>query len=429
MTRSLVLVVLLLSGCASAEEAGRAGEERRSPPRVDAPGLQLAPEASSVRTVQLYRTGDESGLPILPMGRGQSLTLAFDVMGNDPRPLSVYFYHADRTWRRDLVPAEYLTSFQRDQLFDYQSSRATHVPYVHYRYVFPNETIDFRLSGNYVIRVTEQGMEEQPLFERPFHVTEQSTPLDFVLDEVRVIGEPFPAVQPAVRFTPPNAAATSAFDYSVCFLRNGQIPGARCTDDPALDYQPALRYYLEPRESFLADASDYFVDVSDLRPGGRIERVDLLDVPYHVLLEPDYFRFPGTATAPLQNGQIVVDQASRNLPEAGTGAEYVEVTFSLVPENELPVSGSVTVIGGFSAWQARDENRMTWVPERGRYEATLLLKQGSYEYRYAFSDPATARASRGASPRFDNTITAFVYFDDIRVGSDRLISAVSVVAR
>ncbi|NNE69208.1 MAG: DUF5103 domain-containing protein, partial [Rhodothermales bacterium] len=305
----------------------------------------------------------------------------------------------------------------------------TQVSYVHYRYEFPNDNIDFRISGNYVVRVTEQGMEEAVLFERPFYVSEQATPLDFNLMEVRVLGDPFPAVQPSVRFTPPRGSTGTAFDYTVCFLRNGQMPSERCTERPALDYQPALRYFLEPEESFAAEVSDYFVDISDLRAGGRIERADLLTNPYEVLLEPDYFRFPGTASAPLQNGQIVVDAAVRNVIDPGSGAEYVDVRFAMVPDNEAPVPGSVAIVGPFNNWRPTRESTMQWMAQNGRYEASLLLKQGRYEYRYAYSNASVARASRGASPRFDNMITAFVYFDDLRLATDRLISAVSVVSR
>ncbi len=425
--------ILLLAGaglsCASTEEASPADSEGDRARRSRDERGSLAQDAPSVATVQLYRTGDEAAIPLLAMDGTQTLTLAFDVMGSRTRPLSVYFYHADREWRRDLVPAEYLTSFHRDNLLDYQLSRATHVPYVHYAYEFPNAAIGFRLSGNYIIRVTEQGMEDEPLFERPFFVSEQATPIDFNLDQVRVIGNPFPSVQPSVRFTPPRGSTGTAFDYTVCFLRNGQRPSERCTDRPALDYQPALRYYLEPEASFEAGASDYFVDISSLRAGGRIERADLLERPYQLLLEPDYFRFPGTATAPLQNGQVVVKKAVRNVGDPGTAAEYVDVRFALVPDDEVSVPGRVYLIGPFNNWTPSAGTEMQWMAGSGRYEASILLKQGRYEYRYAFSNQSVARASRGVSARFDNMITAFVYFDDLRLSTDRLISAVSVVTR
>ncbi|MFT5144460.1 MAG: hypothetical protein ACI80V_001675 [Rhodothermales bacterium] len=430
MRSALVLLALatLVASCATSEEAAQrdAGQARENVAlRPD--GLAFADP--TVGTVQLYRTGDETSIPIVAMGRDQTLTLGFDLMGNDPRPLTVYFYHANRTWRRDLVPAEYLTSFHRDDVFDYQSSRATHVQYVHYNYEFPNGSMDFRISGNYIVRVSEQGMEEDVLLERAFYVSEQSTPLDFALDNVRNTGDPFPALQPTVQFTPPSGRGGTPFDYTVCFLRNGRNASERCTDRPAMDVQPALRYFLEPRESFFAESSDFWADVSSLRIGARVERADLLSVPYTLTLEPDYFRFPGTAIAPIQNGQIVVENAVTNVSDPASGAEYMNVRFALVPDDERPVPGSVALVGPFNEWTASSASTMEWVSDARRYETTVLLKQGMYEYRYAYSDPEVARAALGASPRFDNAITAFVYYNDIRVGTDRLISAVTLSSR
>ena len=142
--------------------------------------MQLAPTDAAVRSVQLYR-GREATLPVMQLDRrgertSEPLTLEFDLVNTRGRTLSVYFYHADRSWNRDLSPAEYLEAFQQDNLVEYEISGATEVPYVHYEYTFPNETIQFRISGNYIVRVTEQGDEEAVLFERAFVSSPSCTP-------------------------------------------------------------------------------------------------------------------------------------------------------------------------------------------------------------------------------------------------------------
>src|SRR5690606_18599323 len=131
-------------------------------------------------------------IPILIAGTGEYLTLEFDIMGLTGQPLSAYFYHADREWRRDLSPPEYMASFQRDDLLDYNSSRATEADYVHYIYRFPNAAVDFRISGNYIVRITEQGQEDAVLFERPFFVSEQSANPEMGSEQVMIGGRGFP---------------------------------------------------------------------------------------------------------------------------------------------------------------------------------------------------------------------------------------------
>lgn len=422
----LLLLAGLLAGCGSSKEAG----EHRPAPAPAPEGLALTPPADDVRTIQLYRTGDERRLPILPLRSGETLTLAFDLLHNTRgKPLSAYFYHADRTWRRDLSPAEYLTSFQRDDLLDYQPSHSTDVPYTHYTYRFPNGNIDFQISGNYILRITEQGMEEDVLFERAFFVSEQVTAVDFGIDNVMVGGFSYPSLQPTARFTPPAALQANVFDYRVCFARNGQFAAARCADRPSLARQPALEFYLQPETAFEPQVADYFVDVGRIQVGGRIERTDRTSRPYQVFLEPDYARFAGTGFDPLLNGQIVVDAAVTDVPQPAIGAEYVEVHFAYVPPEEQPLRGDVVLSGSFNDWRVDPAYRLEWVPERGRYEGHALLKQGQYEYRYVVADRRVRRALTGAAPRVENLFTVFVYYSDLHLNTDRLLAVDNVLTR
>ena len=153
--------------------------------------------------------------------------------------------------------------------------------------LFPNANIDFRISGNFILRVTEQGREDEVLFERAFFVTENAAPLQFGIDNVMVSGQGFPSAQPLLSFTPPSSLVSNIFDYNVCFVRNGQFESTRCSDKPSLTQQPELLFYLQPENAFEPQEGDYFLDVSNLRLGGHIEQLDLSVSPYQITLEPD----------------------------------------------------------------------------------------------------------------------------------------------
>jgi hypothetical protein len=391
--------------------------------------MNLAPTDSLIRTVQLHRAGDERELPILPLGSGATLALDFDLMSSNGRPLTVYFYHADRTWQRDLVPAEYMTTFQNDNLFNYTPSRATDIPYTHYTYRFPNQNVGFRISGNYILRVTEQGREDEPLFERPFFVSEQATSLEFALDNVIVSGQSFAAVQPIALFTPPPDIQANIFSYNVCFVRNGRFGQARCVDNPSLHQQPALRFYLDPQGAFPSEGADYFLDLGNIRVGPHIAATDLSQSPFLVTLEPDFAKFSGSGLDPLLNGQPVVAQAVDDVPEPQTNGEYVRVEFSYVPPNEQALPGEVYVIGSFNGWKAAPANKLRWVAARSRYEGSAVMKQGQYEYRYHLTS-SRARQTVGTSlPRPDNLYMAFAYYDDIRLNTDRLLAVNGALSR
>ncbi len=418
----LCVASLWTAGCSGPKEGEQAPNRRARPQRAEPPAvdLHLSTALDQVQTIQLY-AGTEDQLPIVPLRGGGKLTLEFDLMESSGRPLSAYFYHADRSWQRDLTPGEYLTSFDRDDLFDYAVSRNTQIAYTHYRYAFPNQSINFRISGNYILRVTEQGREDEVLFERAFFVTENATATQFNIDPVMTGGSGYPSSQPVLTFTPPPALAGNVFDYNVCFVRNGQLDGTRCSDRPSLSQQPDLLFYLQPESAFEPQAADYFLDLRALRVGAKIERTDFSASPYQVTLAPDYARFPASGFDPLLNGQAVV-------PNDVEG-EYAEVLFSYVPPREERLPGGVFLAGSFNGWILDLGKELRWEAERGRYEGRLLLKQGQYEYRYTSPDRQVRSELRSALPRSENLYAAFVYFSDSSLNTDRLLAAQTVRAQ
>ncbi len=426
--------LVMMTGCAG---GSKTGEKKEKEPFIieraeEKPtGLELAESDPDVKSIQLYLTtkgansdydtpsGVEVQFPVLSTGTADALQLEFDILGNANRPVSVYFYHADANWQRDLVPAEYLAVFHRDDILDFVPSRSTDIDYTHYSYQFPNDGISFLISGNYIVRVTEMGMENKVLFERPFFVTEQNTSLQLGIENLLIGQGGFTSVQPVVLFIPPPGIDGSIFDYKACFARNGRFEKTRCVDQPSLIQQPALRFYLTPEQAFEPVTADYFLDISAMRVGNRIAKIAFDEAPYTVTLEPDYARFPGDLLDPALYGQTVISESVVDYSDADVSAEYVHVNFSYVTESGGKIPDDLYVIGSFNGWQIDREKRLSWNEENEYYEISMLLKQGQYDYRYV---SGTNRLPRGTVSRPENLYTALVYYNDIRLNSDRLLS-------
>ena len=410
----LAWVCLGLTACAGPQEV------MRTPPRAPT-GLELAPAVDEVQTIQLYAER-ENVLPMVRLGGGPPLTLEFDLMGNNLRPLSIYFYHANSQWQRDLTASEYLGAFRRDDLFDYQMSRGTQLPYAHYIYTFPNDEIFFRLSGNYILRVTEQGDEDEVLFERPFYVAEDLGIVGMDLQRLFAGGTAMPSIQPIIRFAPPPQQTGGVFDYRVCFIRNGQHEAPRCSQRPSLTMQPDLLFYLEPEDSFRLQEGSYYVDLRHLRPAGQIESIAFNTSPHEVVLQPNYARFPSTDADPRLNGQSMIAGTYATAGDPDTRGEYVQVHFSFVPPNETRLGGGLYIAGSFNGWSIDLGKQLRWNTAERRYEGSLLLKQGEHEYQFTSPDPGTRRALHVRLPRPDNLFTALVYYRDVLHGTDRLLA-------
>jgi hypothetical protein len=259
-------------------------------------------------------------------------------------------------------------------------------------------------------------------------VTEDAAAVQFGIDNL-IVGGGYPSSQPTLSFRPPQALAGNVFDYNVCFTRNGQPSSARCSSEPSLTQQPNLLFFLQPEGAFPPAAADYFLDLRTIRVGGAVEANDLSTQPYRVTLEPDYARFASSSIDPLLNGQTIVSAVVRDVGNADLQGEYVEAEFRYVPEEEARLSGGVYITGSFNDWAFDLANEMTWVPENKRYEGTVLLKQGQYEYRYTSPDRRVQRQLNTALPRPENTYAAFVYYDDVSVQTDRLLAVQSTIAR
>jgi hypothetical protein len=72
---------------------------------------------------------------------------------------------------------------------------------------------------------------------------------------------------------------------------------------------------------------------------------------------------------------------------------------------------------------------MDWSPGRGRYEGTVLLKQGRYEYFYSGTDPQLQKTIQRSQPLTRSTYTTFVYYRDPSLGTDRLLRVGRVEAQ
>ena len=421
-----LIVLVFAGGCATSEQAEGEADSTAVQSAPDPRGPELAPQKEQVRTVQLYRGNDERNFPVTSLRSGDPLTLEFDLLQTDGQPLSVYFYHADQSWERDLSPSQYLESYHNDKLLEYRRSQGTVVPYVHYEYQFPNDDIRFRLSGNYVLRVTTQGRPDSVLFERAFFVTDEAGNLQVGTEAIAVPGQRQQSVRPVARFSPPSELRGDPFGYTTCFVRNGRLPGTRCEGRPLLGRQPTLAFELDRSRAFDPTTADYTVDLTNLRAGPGIENTDRTVTPFQVLLEPDYAQFSDRDLTSSLNGQIVIRGALGGYANPALRAEYVRTTFAFVPPNERPLSEEVRVGGSFSGMDPKRGARLQWRADRRCYDGSVLLEQGQYQHFYSSTDPVLQRVIQQSQLRRRNTYTAFVYYRDPSVRTDRLLRVTSI---
>ena len=87
--------------------------------------------------------------------------------------------------------------------------------------------------------------------------------------------------------------------------------------------------------------------------------------------------------------------------------------------------GGVYVFGALCNWQCNKLNEMKWNMDEKQYELALLLKQGYYNYCYAWKDftdnKVKINALEGSHFETENDYYIYVYYGKISDRYDRLI--------
>jgi hypothetical protein len=105
-------------------------------------------------------------------------------------------------------------------------------------------------------------------------------------------------------------------------------------------------------------------------------------------------------------------------------ADYCYVKFFL-PNDEVFMDGNLYVFGAFNNWACTKENLMKYNPSRFGYECTLYLKQGYYNYEYAFLKDGSLEADNtvieGMHYETENDYTIYIYHKQQGTFYDQLI--------
>lgn len=386
--------------------------------------------AQQVRSVYLYRDGNEQSMPVLTMGGGSRLSLEFDLMEEEPADLRYRIVHCDRHWNADLPDAyDYMQGFEEDNLNDYNSSFTTRQTYFHYHQVLPQRGSTFVASGNYKVVVFLQDDPDSVLLERRFYVVEP------LLDVEAGIKKPMSGnvvtdqeVDVAVQGKEGKALMLAPQWLSVVVQQNRRTDAVHTL--PFAGYEGSRMLYRWHGENVFEGGNVFrYFDISNLYTSMyNVLTTDLYGGEYYAILRPDEDRSrkPFVMEKNL-NGGMKTNAFDRSNPTLM--AEYVWVNFSL-PMEQPYLDGTVHIVGELTDWQLNDASMMVWRPEYKAYTARLFLKQGYYSYQLLFlpkgASEATTRRLEGSHAVTPNSYNVMVYYRHPNDRYDRLVGFVTL---
>ncbi|MDN3670270.1 DUF5103 domain-containing protein [Echinicola jeungdonensis] len=378
----------------------------------------------NIQSVQLYpNTGDFSDQfnpPLIPLG-ATNLVLEFDDLAYEPDRYAAKMIHCNADWTPSgLKPADYLSRYNEFNLNTYDYSIDTRVPYIHFTFPVPRVS----RSGNYILQVYRKQDQEDIIITRKFMVYDLQVQVGAKVVPPNQTEDRREGQQIDVQVNYSNKALQDPMNNVKLVIRQNQ-----CWDNAKVGIQPTfirenqklLEYRLfDGSNVFLAGNEFRFVDLRFVRTTGRnVVNIKMEDDIVFAEAGLDRDRSGNGYVEYLDlNGQYAIENRDRANNDL-TG-EYVLITFNLdAPE----LSVAPYVFGALSYWGEGSRAEMEFNPNTATYQATLLLKQGWYDYQFALktSEGWNTKELEGSHFQTENEYDVLVYYRELGSRYDELI--------
>jgi hypothetical protein len=367
----------------------------------------------------------QNGQNVIPIFRlGDSFQFVFDdLYGTEAN----YFYtisHYDYDWKpSQLAKQEYLNGFDNQRIQDYTNSLTTLQLYSHYRISFPNRLTQFRVSGNYMIKILDD--DQNVVFTKKFILYEDLVAVPMQIRRARNVA--VVEKKHNVEFSIKSATITFQSplqNVKVMLMQNGKFDTAITNIRPQFTIGNDLIYRYDTETQFWAGNEFLFFENKNiLAANNTIARIDTKGGLYNAYLYTSQARANSPYTFfPDINGNYVVKNIGRENSEIE--ADYAWIFFSLSAPS-FYAKKSIYVNGMFNNFAIGEENKMEYNAEKGLYEKALLIKQGFTNFQYVIADSNgkidEENAIDGNFFQTEDNYFALVYYRENNQRFDRVI--------
>lgn len=378
-----------------------------------------------IHTVLFYRGTFTNAYPVIFLENQVQLTLEFDEIlpiEEAQSDFQVDFLACDHNWEPTyMIPIEFFEGFSQDPIYDYRFSENAKTNYAHYSYSFPKEETRFKMSGNYLVKVSRSYGNQEVVLTRRFVVAERMTHVQ----PSRILNERIERQRlDELAFTVTPSSQLRIFnpanDLIIKVMQNWRWDNALEGIIPRFLGNGQYEYVIDDLNYIFPGGNEFrFHDNRSTQYFSEsVKDISETEGMYYVTLFADEARTKNTYNARADlNGNYVIDIQEYNYPDYE--ADYVTNTFRLQAPTPLP-NHKVYVYGGFSLWQPQPTCMMIYDSVARRYEANILMKQGYFDYKYVAVDNATGLIDEtvfeGIANDTENYYTVLVYY---RAPTDR----------
>jgi hypothetical protein len=382
--------------------------------------------SDKINSVKLFKTGDLLSTPVIRLNSDETVTLLFDELIRNNEIEEDYYYtleHRDANWQEEnLIMDDYMSGFPENYINEIHQSQGTVLNYRHFVVHLPNEDVNLKISGNYLIKIFERNSGKLVLV-KGFSIVE---PLSTITASAITPGNVPCMQQFGVKVAYPSLRVIDAYrNLKVRVERNfAAVPGVENLL-PAF-VQPNSADYSRPDKNIYNGGNEYRAfDIRSLIYNGRGVERHSFDGVHRVELVQDSERSDYLSARDM-NGNYMI--ASDNSTDPNIQAEYVDVLFSFLPETS--VEGRIFLFGEFTNRSVSSRYEMLYID--GSYKCIVPLKQGFYNYQYLILDKngnLDMNTTEGCFYETENVYNVYLYYRLPEHRYDRLAGFREVTGR
>ncbi|MEG1748071.1 MAG: DUF5103 domain-containing protein [Tannerellaceae bacterium] len=391
---------------------------------------QTSVNSKLVKTLQVKVAGQLISQPFIELNGEDRIEINFDGISQSHVTYAYSIIHCNGDWTQSsLSPIEYMNGFQGMTIDDFANSFNTTTQYTNYQLMLPNDNIQFKVSGNYVVSVYNENTPNQIAFTACFSVVEPligisasvsgNTDIDFNQTHqqvsINVNNKNFPIPYPQTDL--------KMFVYQDN-RRDNAVSGLQPTSQ--LENQISYQY----NRKLIFDAGNEYRRIEFLSNqyyGMGVKSIQFHNPYYHVELMADHKRCN-------QSYQYDQDQDGRffircsGCQDSNTDGDYFIVHFTLAI-GEQP-DGNIYLNGDIFNNVFDDKSLMVYNAASQQYEKSVLMKEGSYNYQYLFVPTGSAVGQtapiEGNYYQTENEYTIVAFYRPMGARYDRLIGMTTV---
>lgn len=388
--------------------------------------------SSAIKSVEFYNTAKQGSFPVINLGSDEKVLLAFDDLRGGSRNYYYTIEHCDANWNSsNLSPAEYLQSFADDRLYNYSYSTGTMQKYTHYEISLPNNNIVPKISGNYVLKVYEDGDQNKMVLTRRLYVLGKR--VSIAADLVASANNATRQTNQKINFTVDYSGLVvqnPAYALRTFIMQNARSETAVLNGQPTYIRGSQLIYNDVTINDFPGRNEFRLFDTRTLKLNSqRVAKIYKDSTNVVVLLGDPVRDQPNYIFQYDNDGKFYILNNDGSTP--ATDADYAHVYFTLSTGKD-PKDGAPYVVGQFNNYRLDDSNKLHPL-DNGRYTVNMLLKQGVYDYEYVWVDAKTGKADdvpfEGSHFETENEYQMLTYYRPPTARWDELVGFRELVTR